>query len=63
MVFWQYNNAVTGGLLTLDSWVSLFPIIDTVHTTGAAQAQAARVQGKQLQSCPGPIIMRSKMAV
>ena len=41
-----YNNAVPGGLLTLDTFVATFPQIDTVHTTGAAQSQAATIQGK-----------------
>ena len=42
-----YNNAVAGGLLTLDSFVAVFPTIDTVHTKGAAQAHAATIQGKE----------------
>lgn len=40
-----YNNAVFGGLLTLESFVSTFPSIDTVHTEGPTQAENARVQG------------------
>jgi hypothetical protein len=40
-----YNNAVFGGLLTLDSFVSTFPSIDTVTTTGSVLAENARVQG------------------
>lgn len=40
-----YNNAVFGGLLTLDSFVSTFPRIDTVHTTGSVLAENARIQG------------------
>lgn len=43
-----YNNAVFGGLLTLDSFVATFPSIDTVHTTGAVQAKHARIQGIRL---------------
>lgn len=42
----QYSNAVPGGLLDLDSWVETFPQIDTVHKKGAAEAEAARIQGK-----------------
>lgn len=41
-----YNNAVPGGLLSLDSFVKVFPTIDTVHTEGAARAHAATIQGK-----------------
>ena len=40
-----YNNAVFGGLLTLDSFVSTFPGMDTVHPTGSVQAENARIQG------------------
>ncbi|RFU31238.1 hypothetical protein B7463_g5125, partial [Scytalidium lignicola] len=40
-----YNNAVFGGLLTLESFVKTFPRIDTVHTTGSTQAENARIQG------------------
>ena len=43
-----YNNAVPGGLLTLETFVTTFPQIDTVHTTGSAQAEAARIQGKRI---------------
>lgn len=41
-----YNNAVPGGLLSLDSFVETFPTIDTIHTTGAAQQHAATIQGE-----------------
>ena len=40
-----YNNAVFGGLLSLDLFIVLFPAIDTVNPTGAVLAQNARVQG------------------
>ncbi|KAF3763326.1 general substrate transporter [Cryphonectria parasitica EP155] len=40
-----YNNAVAGGLLSLPSWISTFPEIDTVNTTGAEQAASSRLQG------------------
>ena len=46
-----YNNAVIGGLLTLDTFVSVFPSIDTVHTEGAQEQQAARVQGMPRKVC------------
>lgn len=41
-----YNNAVVGGLLSLDSFVKQFPRIDTVNTTGAQAAENARIQGR-----------------
>lgn len=40
-----YNNAVVGGLLSLESFNTQFPRIDTVHTTGAQQAENARIEG------------------
>lgn len=40
-----YNNAVIGGLLSLESFVEQFPSIDTVHTTGSTKSENARVQG------------------
>jgi len=46
-----YNNAVVGGLLTLDSFVGTFPQIDTVHTTGSHQAENARIQGTETFIC------------
>lgn len=41
-----YNNAVMGGLLTLPSFLSTFPTIDTVHTTGGTAAENSRIQGE-----------------
>ena len=40
-----YNNAVFGGLLTLPSFLSTFPSIDTVNTSGSTAAENARIQG------------------
>ena len=40
-----YNNAVVGGLLSLESFVQQFPRIDTVHTKGEQKAENARIQG------------------
>lgn len=36
---------MAGGLLGLPSWIATFPTIDTTNTTGAKNAQAARIQG------------------
>jgi hypothetical protein len=41
----RYNNAVFGGLLSLESFVEQFPTIDTVHTTRSTQSENARIQG------------------
>lgn len=40
-----WNNAVTGGVLDLTSWVATFPAIDTVNTTGAQETTNSRLQG------------------
>lgn len=40
-----YNNAVAGCLLSLPSWTSTFPRIDTATTTGAEKAANSRLQG------------------
>lgn len=40
-----YNLGVTGGLLTLDSFVGTFPQLDTVNTTGAKQHYNSTIQG------------------
>lgn len=40
-----YNNAVAGALVSLNSFVAIFPQIDTVNTTGSKQAENARIQG------------------
>ena len=40
-----YNNAVMGGLLTLPSFLTTFPSIDTVNTSGSEEAENARIQG------------------
>jgi hypothetical protein len=40
-----YNNAVFGGLLTLDSFVSTFPRINTIHPTRSVVTEDARIQG------------------
>lgn len=40
-----YNQAVTGGLLTLESFVESFPQMDTVNTTGSQRTNNANIQG------------------
>jgi hypothetical protein len=40
-----YDQAVTNGLLTLDSFVKTFPTIDTVNTTGAQESHNSTIQG------------------
>lgn len=40
-----YNNSVIGGLLSLESFATQFPDIDTTTTEGAQRAQNARIQG------------------
>ncbi|OQV11021.1 hypothetical protein CLAIMM_14927 [Cladophialophora immunda] len=43
--FLGYNNVVMGGLVSNPSFIKQFPSTDTVHTTGAAKAQNARIEG------------------
>lgn len=40
-----YDQAVANGLLTLDSFVSTFPEIDTLHTSGAQKHHNSTIQG------------------
>ncbi|KAJ5613730.1 hypothetical protein N7528_007384 [Penicillium herquei] len=40
-----YNQAVLGSLLSLKSWVEIFPEIDTINTTGAQKSHNSTSQG------------------
>ncbi len=40
-----YNQAVTGGVLTLESFVNVFPQLDTINTTGAQSKFNENIQG------------------
>lgn len=40
-----YLNAVSSGIVTRQSFVKTFPQLDTVNTTGAAEAQNSRIEG------------------
>jgi hypothetical protein len=40
-----YNQSMMNGLLTLDNFIEVLPQIDTLNTTGAKQAQNAKLQG------------------
>ncbi|KAK5127315.1 hypothetical protein LTR08_004354 [Meristemomyces frigidus] len=44
-ILFGWNNGVAGPLLDLPSWVSTFPRIDTLNTTGAQKTDNSRVQG------------------
>ncbi|OJJ97772.1 hypothetical protein ASPACDRAFT_1858499 [Aspergillus aculeatus ATCC 16872] len=44
-VCYGYNQAVTGGLLTLESFVKTFPQMNTLTTTGAQQNYNSTIQG------------------
>lgn len=41
-----YNQAVAGGLLTLDSFVNTFPQMDTVNTVGHTKIMNSKIQGR-----------------
>lgn len=40
-----YNLSVAGGLLTLESFVRMFPLLDTINTKGAQQSHNSTIQG------------------
>ncbi|CAG8312614.1 unnamed protein product [Penicillium salamii] len=40
-----YDQAVSNGLLTLGSFIAVFPQIDTVHTTGSEKSYNSTIQG------------------
>lgn len=41
-----YDQGLVNGLLTLPTWIKLFPQIDTVNTTGKTKDHNAKLQGK-----------------
>lgn len=45
-----YDQAVSNGLLTLGSFIAVFPQIDTVHTTGSEKSHNSTIQGMCYQS-------------
>ena len=44
---YAYNLAVMGGLLTLTSFITTFPQLDTITTTGHQQYLNSQIQGKR----------------
>ncbi|GKZ23454.1 hypothetical protein AbraIFM66951_008488 [Aspergillus brasiliensis] len=44
-ILFGYNQAVLGGLLSLQSWVAVFPAIDTINTTGTQKSHNSTSQG------------------
>ncbi|RWA12376.1 hypothetical protein EKO27_g2751 [Xylaria grammica] len=44
-VIFGYNQANLGGLVGLEDWTSIFPEIDTAHTTGSIKSSHATLQG------------------
>lgn len=40
-----YNQGVAGNVLTLESFVNVFPQIDTVNTTGPREQHNSTIQG------------------
>ncbi|KAJ5715275.1 general substrate transporter, partial [Penicillium malachiteum] len=40
-----YLNAMSSGIVDRESWVTQFPQLDTVNTTGALNAQNSRIEG------------------
>ncbi len=41
-----YDQAVANGLLTLSTFLKVFPETDTLHTKGSIKAHNATIQGK-----------------
>ncbi|PYH35685.1 aconitase [Aspergillus neoniger CBS 115656] len=52
-ILFGYNQAVLGSLLSLQSWVSVFPAIDTINTSGAQKSHNSTSQG----ACNAPFQM------
>lgn len=50
-----YNMSVAGGLLTLDSFNTQFPRMDTIHTTGAENSDNSQIQGPSI-AIPTPLV-------
>lgn len=46
-----YNQAVTGGVLTLESFVKVFPQLDTINTTGSQNTYNENIQGLSSFCC------------
>lgn len=44
-ILFGWNNALAGGVLDMESWVKMFPRIDTLTTTGEQNARNAQLQG------------------
>lgn len=44
-ICYGYNLTVAGGLLTLESFVDIFPQLDTINTKGAQQRYNSTIQG------------------
>lgn len=44
-----YNQSMMNGFLTLDTFLSTVPQVDTIHTKGAQLAQNAKIEG--LSTC------------
>lgn len=42
---YAYNLGVMGGVLTLQSFIEVFPALDTINTTGAEQHFNSQIQG------------------
>lgn len=40
-----YDQAVANGLLTLGSFIAIFPQIDTVNTSGSQKSHNSTIQG------------------
>lgn len=49
-IIFGYNQAGAGPLATLQSWVHLFPQIDTINTTGALEAKNSTGKGAVIAS-------------
>ncbi|KAI0442741.1 putative sugar transporter [Xylaria telfairii] len=49
-VIFGYNQSNLGGLASLKDWTSIFPEIDTIHTTGSTKSRHATLQGVVIAS-------------
>ncbi|ANB15907.1 glucose-inactivated glycerol proton symporter STL1 [Sugiyamaella lignohabitans] len=62
-IWFGYNAAAAGGILNLKSFISLFPSIDTLDTTGHEKTHNAQIQGTFVALYPAGCIFGSMSCV
>lgn len=60
-ILFGYNQSGIGGLLSINSWVSTFPEIDTINTTGGQKATNSTIQVRIID--PSVRIMEATLTI